>query len=179
MGVMEPGTDRSGGEIEELGDLAGLVAHVVAEHEDRPFVGVEAPEATVELVAIRQGQEIVGRGRIVEREHVEVGDPAALASGVGDADVREESVDPGVEAVRIAEVPQVPLGDHQRVLQGILGPIDVPEDPIRDREETVTTALDQVDERRLIPALGCLDEIAIHRLLPAGRPSGTPSTCIG
>ena len=62
MGVMEPGTDRSRRESEELGDLGGLVAHVVAEHEDRAFVGVEAPEATVELVAIRQGQEIVSRG---------------------------------------------------------------------------------------------------------------------
>ena len=126
----------------------------------------------VELVAIRQGQEIVGRGRIVEREHVQVCDPAALPSGVGDADVREKSVDPGVEAVRIAEVRQVPPGDHQRVLQGILGPIDVPEDPIRDREQAIPARSDQVDERRLISSLGRLDEVAIHRMLPVVAPVG-------
>jgi hypothetical protein len=172
MGVMEPGPDGPGRETEELGDLAGLVAHVVAEHEDRPLIGVEAPKSTVELVAIRQGQEIVACGRIVEREHVEVGDPPSLPPGFGDADVGEESMDPGVEAVRIAEVRQVPPGDHQRVLQGILGPIDIPEDPICDREETVTATLDQVDERRLISSLGRLDEVAIHRMLPAVAPVG-------
>ena len=179
MGVMEPGTDRSGGKSKEVGDLRGLVAHVVTEHEDRALVGGEPTEPAVELVAIGQGQEIVRCGRVVEREHVEVRDPPALPPGFGDADVREESVDPGVEAVRIAEVRQVPPGDHQRVLQGILGPIDIPEDPIRDRVEAIAPRPDQVDECRLISSLGRLDEVAIHRLLPCGRPSGTPSTSIG
>src|SRR3970282_731017 len=63
MGVMEPGTDRSGGESKEVGDLRGLVAHVVTEHEDRALVGGEPTEPAVELVAIGQGQEIVGGGR--------------------------------------------------------------------------------------------------------------------
>ncbi len=38
---------------------------------------------------------------------------------------------PSVESVRIAETPEVTPGDHQRVLQGILGPIDVPRDTLR------------------------------------------------
>jgi hypothetical protein len=75
-------------------------------------------------------------------------------------------VEPGVEPVRIAEARQVTPGDHQRILQGILGPIDIPEDPMRNREEAATAKADQVDERRLVTSLGCLDEIAIHRRLP-------------
>jgi len=172
MGVMEPGPKGPGRDAKELGDLRGLVAHEVAEHEDRPLIGVEAPKATVELVAIGEGQEIVGRRRIVEREHVQVCGPAALPAGVGDANVREEPVDPGIEAVRIAEVRQVTPGDHQRVLQGILGPIDVPENPIRDREEAIAARSDQVDKCRLVSSLGRLDEVAIHRMLPVVAPVG-------
>ncbi len=139
----------------------------MAEHQNRPFVGSESPKATVELVAISQSQKIVGGGRMVERKHVEVRDPSALSPDVGNTDIREESVNPGVEAVRIAEVPQITPGDHQRVLQGILGPIDIPEDPVRDREEAITARANQVDECRLITVLCRFDEVAIHRLLPA------------
>ena len=57
-----------------------------------------------------------------------------LASSMQD---RKESVDPRVEAVRIAEARKVAPGDHQRVLQGVLGPIDVAEDPLCDPEEAV------------------------------------------
>ena len=165
MGVVETGTDGSRGEVEECRDLAGLVAHVVAEHQDRPFARAEAPESTVELVALRDPKEFVGRWRIVERQEAEVRCHPPFPPGLGNADVREESVDPGVEAVRIAEVPQITPGDHQRVLQGILGPIDIPEDPMRDREEAVTTRAHQVDERRLVTALSRFDEVAIHRPL--------------
>jgi hypothetical protein len=51
---------------------------------------------------------------------------------------------------------------------------------MRNREEAATAKADQVDERRLVTSLGCLDEIAIHRRLPRDwRPLGAPSTCIG
>ena len=39
---------------------------------------------------------------------------------------------------------QVTPGDHQRVLHGILGPIDVAEDPLGERVEAVATDADQV-----------------------------------
>lgn len=75
-------------------------------------------------------------------------------------------MDPGIEPIRIAETRQVAPGDHQRVLQGILGSVDVPEDPVRDREETVAARPDQIDESRLVAVLGRLDEVAIHRHHP-------------
>lgn len=172
MGMMEAGTNRSRGDSKELGDLGRFVANEVAEHQDRAFVRGEPPEATVELVSIRDAQELIRSRRAVDREHVQVADPLALPAGFGDADVREEPVEPGVEPVRIAEARQVTPGDHQRVLQGILGPIDIPEDPMRNREEAATAEADQVDERRLVTSLGCLYEIAIHRRLPWLAPIG-------
>ena len=172
MGVMEAGTDRPRGDSEELGDLGRLVANEVAEDQDRPLVRREPPEAAIELVSIRRRQELVRRGRVVDREHVQVRDPLALPTGFGDADVGEEPVDPGVEPVRIAEARQVTPGDHQRVLQGILGPVDVTQDPMRDREEAAAAKANQVDECRLIASLRRHDEIAIHRLSLGGARRG-------
>jgi hypothetical protein len=88
--------------------------------------------------------------------------PTAFPGGLGDANVGEEAVNPRVEPVRIAEARKVTPGDHQRVLQSIFGPIHIPEDSVRDREEPVTTELDQIDERRLVTVLRRYDEVAIH-----------------
>ena len=79
-----------------------------------------------------------------------------------DAHVREQPLGPRVESVRIAEVGQVTPGDHQRVLHGILGPIDVAEDPVGDREQPVAARADQVDECRLVAPLRSFDELAVH-----------------
>src|SRR5262249_5940341 len=128
-------------------------------------------ESALELIAIGDAERAVRDGGTVDRQQDQVRDPGTLTAGVGDADIRQDPMGPGIESVRIAEVLQVSPGDHQRVLQGILAPIDVPEDPVGDREEPVAARLDQVDERRLVTALGPLDEVAIHRppvLTPVG-----------
>jgi hypothetical protein len=104
-----------------------------------------------------------GRSRPVDRQQPQVGRQAALTRRLGDTHVREQSVDPRIEPVRIAKARQVPPGDHQRVLQGILGPVDIPKDPLCDREEPVTARAHQVHEGTLVAMLGQLDEIAIHR----------------
>ena len=49
----------------------------------------------------------------------------------------EHAMEPRVEPVRIAEAAKVAPGDHQRILQGILGPVDVAKDPVGDRVEPV------------------------------------------
>ena len=82
---------------------------------------------------------------------------------------------PGVEPVRIAECPQVTPGDHQRVLYGILGPIDVSQDPLRDPEEPVTAHADQVGVCLPVPVPCRLDEITIHCGPSGWCPAGTPS----
>ena len=142
------------------------------EHEDGPLFGRQPAEPAFEQVPVGDVEEVVGRGRSVRPAATRrFADPAALARRLGDADVDEEALEPRVEAVRIAEAPQVTPGDHQRVLQGILGPIDVAEDPLGDREEPVVANADQVDICLPIPVPRRLDEIPIHRILPPAHPS--------
>ena len=172
MGVMEPRAGGAGRDAERLGDLRRRVPEVVVQDEDRPLFGREPAEPTFEQVPVGDREQLVGSGRSVDRQDPQVRGSAALARRLGDADVDEEALEPRIEPVRIAEAPQVTPGDHQRVLEGILGPIDVAEDPLGDREQPVCRATDQVDVRRPIPVLCRLDEIAIHGPRLVGRAPG-------
>ncbi len=84
----------------------------------------------------------------------------------------EETAEPRVESVRIAETGQGTPGDHQGVLYGILGPIDIAEDPVGDPEEPVATGTDQVGIRLPIAVPSRLDEVPIHRHRPSVTPVG-------
>src|SRR5690349_20744015 len=113
MSVMEAGTQGARGDSEKLGDLGRLVADVMPEDEDRPFVRCEPPEAAIEKVSIGDAAELIRCGGIGNEEHVQIRDPLALPAGLGDADMRENAMEPRVEPVRIAEARQVTPGDHQ------------------------------------------------------------------
>ena len=91
-----------------------------------------------------------------------------------DAGSDQEAAQPRVEAVRIAECGQVAPGDHQCVLHGILGPIDVAEDPLCDPEQAIRADTDQVGVCLPIPAASRLNEIAIHLHRPWSTLSGAP-----
>ena len=135
----------------------------MAKYEDRAFVRRQPAEPAVELIAIRDAEEFVASRHAVHGKDLKIGGSSTFSCRLGDADMRQEAVHPRVESVRIAEARKVTPGDHQRVLQGILGPIHIPEDPVRDREESVAAELDQVHECNLITTLCRLDEVAVHR----------------
>ena len=161
MGVMESRADRPGGNAEGVGDLDQGVPGVVMEHQHRPLVRGEAPEPSFELVSVTEHPELIGCRWSVDRERPQVDRPLSLTRGVRDADVREDLANPRVEPVRIAKAPQVAPGDHQCVLQGILGPVDIAEDPERDREQPIAAGMDQVHEGRLVAPLCRTDEIPV------------------
>jgi hypothetical protein len=159
---MESGSDGARGTAEDISDLGGLEAEVVAKHEHRPFFGLQPPEGTVELVSICHAEERIRLGRRLDGEDPQIRRPATLASRLLDADTGKEALNPGIEPVRVAKVGQVAPGHDEGVLQCILGPIHVAQDPLREREESVTARPHQVDECRLVASLGRLHEIAVH-----------------
>jgi len=179
MCMVETRSDRARGNAHDIGDHRRLVPEVVAKDENRALLWPEPSEGAIHDVSIDDTRDFIGRGLIVDGEHLQLRVPATVSTRVLDAHVREEPLDPEVEPVRIAEVRQVTPGDHQRVLQGILGPVDVSEDPTSDREQAIDTTAEQVDERDLISTLRRDHELSIHRRHSVGRPSGTSSNCSG
>jgi len=75
-------------------------------------------------------------------------------------------MEPDLEALRIAQPWQLAPGEEQCLLDGVLGPLDIAEDPVRDGEAAVTV---QVEE------LGKGDIVAIPRSLDKPRSHGRPS----
>ncbi len=92
------------------------------------LVGVEMADATLDLVP-------VGRSRlgIRHRQGMDLGKLDLDASALGGpeliaAGVEEEPVQPGLEAIGIAQSRQVPPAADERLLDGVLGTIRVPQD---------------------------------------------------
>jgi len=170
MCVVKSGPDRAVRNAKDIGDHGRLVSEVIAKDEDRAFFRLEPSEGPIHDVTVDDALELVGRRVTVDGQYLEPGVPAPVAPRVLDAHVREDALDPEVEPVRIAEVRQVTPGDHQCVLQGILGPVDISEDPSRDREEAIDAPAEQVDERDLVSALRRDHELSIHRRHSLGRP---------
>lgn len=160
---MKTRADRSAWDAEQLGDHRGLVSEVVAKHEDGTLLRLQAVERPINDITIDDARELVGREMVGEVQHFELGVPAPVASRMVDAHVREHALDPEVEPVRIAEVRQVTPRDHQRVLQSILGPVDIADDPSGDREQAIEASAHQVHEGDVIATLRREHEVSIHR----------------
>src|SRR4030088_1683242 len=79
---------------------------------------------------------------------------------------------PGVETVRIAETRQVMPGGQQRFLEGILGAIDVAENPLCQCVESVATTADQVGVCLPVTVPCRLDQIDVHRDCSSLAPFG-------
>src|SRR4051794_16804352 len=165
MGVVESRSGGAGRDAEGVGNLDQGQPEVVVQYEDRPLFRRQPPEPPLELVAIGDLASPVLDLRPVDRQEADVGAPVSLPARFRIAGVDEEAVEPGIEPVRIAETGQLAPGDHQCLLHRILGPVDVSEDSLTDREEPVGAGADQDAEGLPVALLGLLDEIAIHGCL--------------
>ena len=168
--VMESGTDGPGGDAERLGDLVERHVQVVVEDHHGPMVDGEPPEAALELVAIDDRTQALRHRRLVGRQEADVRRPAAGPASLGVAGAHEEPVRPGIEASRVAELRKVLPDGEQRLLRRVLGEVEVAQDPVRDRVESVADGDSEAREGLLITALRPSDQIGIHALPPNRRP---------
>ena len=162
MGVMKSGAGGPRRDPERVGDLGGRVPLVVVEHEDRTLFGRQAAKPAFELVPVGDAQDVVRCSRTIDREQSQVGDPPPLAHRLADAFTDDQTMQPDVEPIRITQVPQVAPRDHEGVLERILGSVDVAEDALGDREESIDPDAEQIHICGPVAAAGRLDEVAIH-----------------
>jgi hypothetical protein len=76
----------------------------------------------------------------------------------------QHSMQPGVEAVEIAESLEVAPGEDEGFLDGVVGEIAVAEHEVGDAEEAANRVSGQDRERIAIPASCLFDQVSPHRL---------------
>lgn len=137
MGVVQAGSDRPRRDPERLGDLRRLEPEVVVEHEDSALVVRETPEATLQLVPVHEAGNLVGSGGAVGWEDADGRRHPGSATSLRVALVHDEARRPRDELVGVAEVRQLPPRTDQRLLERVLRQARVPQDPLRDRVQSV------------------------------------------
>ena len=125
------------------------------------------------LIAVGHRSDRVLRGRL-GLDDLDLRRPASSMTALVRAGIDEQSTQPGVEALRIAEARQVAPGMDECLLHGILGHVTVSEDQACDREEAVGGVDRERLEGAVITALGRLDEASIHPGPSGRRPTWSP-----
>jgi hypothetical protein len=134
----------------------------------RPVLDGKSEEGPLDLVAIADPGDVVLGIRSIDRvdRHLQ-GTPPGAADVVG-AGVDEESMQPSVESIAVAQTAQVAPGPDERVLDGILRGIPIAQDPPRDRVQAVVCGGHEVIKGLVIAPLCALDEFGRQR-----RPLGS------
>ena len=144
----------------------------------RTLLGLQAPEAAFELVAIGEGSRAVGGVRF-SPDDPDLGGPAALVPTLVGAGVDDEPVEPRPEAVRITQSRQLSPCMHEGFLDRVLRAIPVAQDEPRDGIQAVGGSAREDLEGLMIAALCRLHQIALHRFstgCATQRPRSYPTT---
>ena len=88
--------------------------------------------------------------------------PSPLLLGYLVAGAHREATEPGVPGIRVTECAQIPPGEEERILEGILGAMRVAEDEVGDALEPRRGCLHQLCEGIEIAGLGPFDEMSLH-----------------
>lgn len=83
------------------------------------------------------------------------------------AGVDEDPVDPGFEAIDLAELRKLSPGRDEGLLHGVLGPPDVTQDPMRDGEEPISRVTGDRGECLFVPGPCRFDERPVHPFAPS------------
>ena len=134
--AMKSRSSRPEGDAEHLGDLVERLVQVVVEDHHGPVIEGQLPEGAFELVAIDDRADAVGHHRFVNRQQSNVRRPTTGFSALGIAGADEKPIRPSLEAGRVAQFGKVLPDTEQRLLGGVLGNVDMAQDPVRTSPET-------------------------------------------
>src|SRR4029079_12533315 len=104
----------------------------------------QAPERPLQGIAVVDRDGRVRTGRPVGREGSDVRGPAPVPAEFLVTGIHEEPMEPDLEALRIAQPWQLAPGEEECLLDGVLGPLDIAEDPVRDGEAAVTVQVEEL-----------------------------------
>ncbi len=160
--MVQAGLRGPDGDSESIRHLGDREPEVVVEDQDGALLDGEPPEGSLEQVAVVHGQVFVRAGRARDGKDPRALGPSLATPGLGVARVGEDAVEPRLEAGRVAKRAELVPGGDQRALHGILGQVEVAEDPHRDRQARVADQARQGVERFRVAPLRLLDEFDLH-----------------
>src|SRR5436190_10148246 len=134
------------------------------EHEDRALLERQASERAVELVTVMDRQDAVLGDRLLGWQEANVGRPAAATACLRVALVRQDPVQPRLEAVGVAKGWKIAPRTHERGLHRVLGQVGVAEDPRCDRHAAVAHLPREGVERFLVTTLRQVHELSPQRM---------------
>ncbi len=159
---MKSRSNRPGRDAECFGDLVERHVEVVVQDHHRTMVDGETPKASLELIAMSDQVEPIGRNRFVNRQQPKVGAPAVCLPALGVAGAHEESIRPGVEARRVAELRKVLPDVQQRLLRRVLGEVGVAQNPVSHRMEPVSEGHSKARECPFVAVLRAYHKTGVH-----------------
>jgi hypothetical protein len=142
----------------------------------------QTPEASLELVAIRDDTHVVAGERLGLRRHAGRGQPPVALPRLRVAGMDERPVFPGVESRTVAQVRQVAPDPEHRLLRGVLGLVGIAQDRVGDPMEPRVQRARQGAESLPVPVLFPDHQSGVHASLacadtdPKGSPIGTAVT---
>ena len=154
-------------------------AEVVVKDDHGAVFRLEMADATLDQVA-------VGRGRlgVRHRERMDLGELDLDASALGRpeliaAGVEEEPVEPRLEAIGVAQAGQVPPAPDERLLDGVLRAVGIPEDESGRGVQSTDRGACQQGEGVMIALPRPLHEVSLHVALVSARPVWSRLESIG
>jgi hypothetical protein len=128
------------------------------------MLGLQAPEAPFELVAIPEGADVIGRRRLSSDE-LDLPGKSTTVSPLVVAGVDDQPVQPRVPTLWVAQTRKLSPGVLEGFLDGVFREVRIPEDQPGNGVEAVGGS-GREDLEGLVVAASCrLDEIALHRSL--------------
>jgi hypothetical protein len=108
---------------------------------------------------------VSGGDRVDQRDRCLDGPAGARPACLAVARVHEESSQPRLEAVGVAEGGDVAPGQDERLLGRVVGPVAIGQDQPGDAEELVDREARKLAERLVIARHRPLDQVPPHRVL--------------
>ena len=136
------------------------------EDDDRAVLRRQLPECALQGIAIVDRDDFVRSARSVDRERPDVGAPPLVSAVLLVTGVDEEPMEPDLEALRVTQPRKLTPGKEECLLDGVLGPLDIAKDPVRDGVAAVTVEVDERGEGVVVACPRSLDQPRSH-----GRPS--------
>jgi hypothetical protein len=130
--------------------------------DESPLGGLEAQEPTLELVAVDDRRLMAGDRGFDQVRQLDIDSVPPYPSGLIDAGIDEQAVDPGVEPVGISKRGQITPGPDEGVLHRVLCLLEIPKDEPGGGIQAGDRGACQLGEGVMIAVPRSLHEFSLH-----------------